>query len=225
MKNILIVEDEVLVAKQIEKTLIDNSYNSAGIAIDYTSAIELLETNPVDFVLLDVNINGEKSGIDIANYINQNLAIPFLFMTSYNDNDTLIKLKLVNPIAYLYKPINELTLLTNIDIYFNSKNKKKKEIIAIKAGAKIYNINISELMYVKSEHVYLNFYFMNRSKSIRLSFSAFLEQIPDKMMFKISRSIAVNPNFLDEIGKSTLKIQEKSFKISDSYKEKISDIL
>lgn len=225
MKNILIVEDEVLLAKLIEKTLNQNGYNSAGIAIDYTGAIELLETTHVDLVVLDININGTKSGIDLAYYINKKLSIPFIFMTSYNDNDTLNKLKLLNPIAYLNKPVNESTLLTNIDIYFNSEKNKNKDLIAIKSGSKTYNINLSDLMYVEAEHIYLNLYFLNRTKSIRLPLTTFLENISNDKLIKVNRSVAINPNFLDEIGRNNLKVQNKSFKISDIYREKLSQIL
>ena len=70
-KSILIVEDEVLVAKQIERQLIKHGYDSAGIAIDYTGAIEKLKDQKVDLVLLDININGSKSGIDVAKYLNE----------------------------------------------------------------------------------------------------------------------------------------------------------
>lgn len=224
MKNILIVEDEILIAKRIKKTLESNNYNCIGISVDYSGAIEVLENFPVDFVLLDINIYGEKSGIDIAKYINQNLSIPFLFMTSYNDNDTLNKLKLVNPVAYINKPIKEATLLTNIDIYFSSLSKKKSDIIAIKSGTKTYNINISELMYVETDHVYLNLYFTNRLKAIRLSLSNFLKQITESKLIQINRSNAINPYFLDEITKNSLKIKQKSFKISENYKEALLDL-
>lgn len=132
MKNILIVEDEILIANRIKKTLEDNGYNCIGISVDYADAIELLENTAVDFVLLDVNLNGHKSGIDIANYINLKLPAPFIFLTSYNDTITLNKLKLVNPVGYINKPINESTLLTKIDIYFSSLSKISSNIISLK---------------------------------------------------------------------------------------------
>ena len=78
-----------------------NGYNFVGIAVDYTGAIELLESNSVDLILLDIKINGSKSGIDLAKYINQNLGLPFLFLTSYNDAETLQELKHLHPIGYI----------------------------------------------------------------------------------------------------------------------------
>ncbi|ARV08264.1 hypothetical protein BTO05_00900 [Winogradskyella sp. PC-19] len=221
-KNILIVEDEVLIANQIEMFLEHNGYNSVGIAVDYTRAIELLESNPVDLILLDIKINGSKDGIDIAKYVNQNLALPFLFLTSYNDVETLKSLKVLNPIGYINKPINDATLLTNIDLYFSSTKIHTQLIIPIKSGTKTYNINCTDLQYIESEHVYTNFYFTNHRQSIRISLTKFLEQLPNKEFIQISRSTAINPTAINHIGKSSLKLNDKTFKISEKYKSNLS---
>ena len=215
-KNILIVEDEMLIAAQIQMFLEFNGYNCVGIAVDYTGAIELLESNPVDLILLDVKINGSKDGIDVANYINQNLALPFLFLTSYNDADTLKALKLLNPVGYVNKPINDATLLTNIDLYFSSSKRHTKHIVPILSGTKTYNINCTDLQYIESEHVYL--YFTNHTQTIRLSLSNFLQQLPNKELIQINRSTAMYPNSINQIGKSKLKVKNKVFKISENFK-------
>lgn len=215
-KNILIVEDEMLIAAQIQMFLEFNGYNCVGIAVDYTGAIELLESNPVDLILLDVKINGSKDGIDVANYINQNLALPFLFLTSYNDADTLKALKLLNPVGYVNKPINDATLLTNIDLYFSSSKRHTKHIVPILSGTKTYNINCTDLQYIESEHVYL--YFTNHTQTIRLSLSNFLQQLPNKELIQINRSTAINPNSINQIGKCKLKVKNKVFNISEKFK-------
>ncbi|MFK8059491.1 MAG: response regulator [Polaribacter sp.] len=221
-KNILIVEDEVLIANQIEMFLEFNGYNSVGIAVDYTGAIELLENNPVDLILLDVKINGSKTGMDVAKYINENLNLPFLFLTSYNDKETLQKLKLLHPIGYINKPINDATLLTTIDIYFSSTKIDSKTITPIVAGTKTYNINFADVLYVETEHVYLNLYLTNTKKVIRLSLINFLEQINSKQLIQINRSTAINPSFINSIDKNKVNIKDKTFKISDKYKSNLN---
>ena len=221
-KNILIVEDEVLIATQIEMFLELNGYNSVGIAVDYTGAIELLESNPIDLILLDIKINGYKSGIDLAMYINKNLNIPFLFLTSYNDKDTLQKLKLLNPIGYINKPINDATLLTNIDLYFSSTKIHTQHIVPIKSGTKIYNITCTDLQYAETDHVYVNLYFTNHKEVMRLSLTNFLQQLPNKELVQINRSTAINTNYINYLGKSKLKIKDKIFKISEKHKPNLN---
>ena len=217
-KNILIVEDEVLIATQIQMFLEFNGYNCVGIAVDYTGAIELLESNPVDLILLDIKINGFKTGIDLAKYINQNLGLPFLFLTSYNDAETLQELKHLHPIGYINKPINDATLLTNIDLYFSSTRTQTQHIVTIKSGTKTYNINCTDLQYIESEHVYINLFFKNQTQSIRISLTKFLEQLPNKELVQINRSTAINPKSIKHIGKSSLKLNNQTFKISEKYK-------
>ncbi len=221
-KNILIVEDEVLIASQIEMFLELNGYKCVGIAVDYTGAIELLESNPVDLILLDIKINGSKDGIDVAKYVNKKLGLPFLFLTSYNDVETLKELKHLNPISYINKPINDATLLTNIDLYFCSTKIHTQHIVPIQSGTKVYNINCTDLHYAESEHVYINLYFTNHTQTIRLSLTKFLEQLPNNELLQINRSTAINPNAINIIGKSKLKVKDKVFKISENHKSDLN---
>ena len=221
-KNILIVEDEVLIASQIEMFLEHNGYNCIGIAVDYSGAIELLESNPVDLILLDIKINGSKDGIDVAKYVNNNLGVPFLFLTSYNDVETLKELKHLNPIGYINKPINDATLLTNIDLYFSSTKIHTQHIVPIQSGTKTYNINCTDLQYIESEHVYINLFFTNHTQTIRISLTKFLEQLPNKELIQINRSTAINPNAINHIGKSSIKLHDKVFKISKKHKANLN---
>lgn len=221
-KNILIVEDEVLIATQIEMFLELNGYNCIGSVVDYSGAIELLESNPVDLILLDIKINGAKDGIDLAKYINKNLGLPFLFLTSYNDTDTLKKLKLLNPVGYINKPINDATLLTNIDLYFNSTKRYSQHIIPIKSGKKTYNINCTDIQYIVAEHVYVNLQFANHTEIIRISLTKFLQQLPNKELIQINRSTAINPNMINKLEKSKLTIKNKVFKISEKFKTNLN---
>ena len=225
LKNILIVEDEVLIAKQIQKILERNNYKSVGISVDYTSAIEKLETEPIDIVLIDININGKKTGIDLAEYINQKLKIPFLFLTSYSDSNMLSMLKECKPVSYLNKPINEATLLTNLDIYFSSDTHKENYKVPIKYGAKVFNVNLQELMYVESDHIYLNLHFTDRLSSIRLSLSKFLQQISEEELIQINRSVAINPNLVSMFRSNNLEIDNKTHKVSDKYKSNYKSLV
>lgn len=221
-KNILIVEDEVLIASQIEMFLEHNGYNCVGIAVDYTGATELLESYPIDLILLDIKISGSKDGIDVAKYVNKNFNLPFLFLTSYNDVETLKNLKVLSPIGYINKPINDATLLTNIDLYFSSTKIHTQHITPIKSGTKTYNINCTDLQYIESEHVYINLFFTNQTQTIRISLTKFLEQLPNKELVQINRSTAINPNAINHIGKSSVKLHNKFFKVSEKHKSNLS---
>jgi DNA-binding NarL/FixJ family response regulator len=114
--KILIVEDEPVIAENISIYLDNNDFEVSGIAYDSDEAFEQLKHNTPDAVILDINLESEKDGIDIAGYINKNIQVPFLFLTSYADKNTLEKAKAVQPGGYIVKPFNERTLLASLEI-------------------------------------------------------------------------------------------------------------
>ena len=114
--RVLIVEDEPVIAENISMYLDNNDFEVSGIAYDSAEANEQLRTNTPDAAILDVNLESEQDGIDIAGQINQKYGIPFLFLTSYSDKETLRRAKAVNPSGYIVKPFNEKTLLASLEI-------------------------------------------------------------------------------------------------------------
>jgi len=132
--RVLIVEDEPVIAENISMYLDNNDFEVSGIAYDSGEAIEQLQNNTPDAAILDINLESEEDGIDIANCINQKYQIPFLFLTSYSDKETLQRAKNVNPSGYIVKPFNERTLLASLEIAINNHaadNKKKMPLLSI----------------------------------------------------------------------------------------------
>tara|TARA_R110002072_G_scaffold303132_1_gene495129 strand:- start:2918 stop:3631 length:714 start_codon:yes stop_codon:yes gene_type:complete len=218
IKSILIVEDELLIARQIKIALLNHGYLCAGIAINYKAAKEILETTKVDLVLLDVKISGRKTGLDVALLLNALYSIPFLFITSYNDANSLHKIKELSPKGYINKPINEITVLTTIDIIFDNLKDETEKFVNINIGTTTYNIQISDLLYIKSEHVYVRLYYKKRKMLIRCSLKKFIETMPKNLLIRVSRSCAVNINFIENIGTSSLEVYGENIKISPNYK-------
>lgn len=114
--KVLIVEDEPVIAENISIYLNNNDFEVSAIAYDSDEAIEQLDLNTPDAVIMDINLESERDGIDIAGYINNKIHIPFLFLTSYSDKHTLERAKAVKPSGYIVKPFNEKTLLASLEI-------------------------------------------------------------------------------------------------------------
>ena len=87
--RVLIVEDEQVIAKNISMYLNNNDFIVSGIAYDYEEAMSELENNTPDAVILDINLDSDHDGIDTATHINNKHRLPFLFLTSYSDKETL----------------------------------------------------------------------------------------------------------------------------------------
>jgi DNA-binding NarL/FixJ family response regulator len=114
--RILIVEDEPIIAENISIYLNNNDFIVSAIAYDDDEAMHQLKWNTPDAVLLDINLDCSRDGIDIAEVINKNYNLPFLFLTSYADKETLQRAKNVQPSGYIVKPFHEKTLLSSLEI-------------------------------------------------------------------------------------------------------------
>ncbi|MGR3275000.1 putative bifunctional diguanylate cyclase/phosphodiesterase [Acaryochloris marina NIES-2412] len=114
--KILVVEDEGLIALDIESHLIDLGYQVPGIAETGADAILLaLEAQP-DLVLMDIRLKGNIDGIQAAAKITDKLDIPIIFLTAFADADTLNSAKQVSPFGYILKPFDPMDLRTSIEI-------------------------------------------------------------------------------------------------------------
>jgi DNA-binding NarL/FixJ family response regulator len=114
--KILIVEDEAIIAQNIAVYLNNSDFVVSGIAYDDEEAMLQLKQNTPDAAILDINLDCETDGIQIAEYINKNTPMPFLFLTSHADKDTLERAKKVEPWGYVVKPFNEKSLVATLTI-------------------------------------------------------------------------------------------------------------
>ena len=114
--NILIVEDEPLVAEDIAGHLEFLGFGVASIVHSGEEAVEYLKKNSPEAALLDITLSGTKDGIEVAQYINDHNKIPFVYLTSHADRSTIDRVKSTHPGGYLIKPFDENDLLTCIEL-------------------------------------------------------------------------------------------------------------
>ena len=114
--RILIVEDEPLIAADIEATLNNIDFMVSGMAHNYDDALNELKNNTPDAVLLDVNLDDLKDGIDIGTIIYEKYNLPVIYLTSYADKATLDRAKKTRPAGYIVKPFDEKDLLAGLEI-------------------------------------------------------------------------------------------------------------
>ena len=118
MKSILIIEDEILVAKSIEKILVNYGYNVVGIALNTRQAKQLILSNSIDLILSDINLNEVKSGIDFITEVKSISTVPFIFISSYSDRYTLEQADQLCPFTYITKPFSEKQLIASVNRIF-----------------------------------------------------------------------------------------------------------
>ncbi|MDD1413109.1 response regulator [Dolichospermum sp. ST_con] len=114
--KILIVEDEVIVARNIASQLNQLGYIVTGKVSSGQAAISQAADNKPDLILMDIVIKGDMDGITTANHIHEQLDIPIIFLTAYGDENTLERAKVTQPFGYIVKPFTIRDLRIAIEI-------------------------------------------------------------------------------------------------------------
>lgn len=126
--RILIVEDEPLIARDIAMMLGQNDYTVSGVVFSKEDALQELRNNTPDMVLLDINLDGGQEGIELAREINQKLQLPFVYLTSYSDKQTLRFAKETEPAGYVVKPYSEAGLCATLEIAWYNHTQKHRHL-------------------------------------------------------------------------------------------------
>jgi two-component system cell cycle sensor histidine kinase/response regulator CckA len=108
--SVLIVEDERIIAKDIQQTLQGMGYDAFAIASSAEEALERVAERCPDLVLMDIRIEGKKDGIEAARLLDELHHVPVIFLTAHTDEATLDRAKKVGPYAFLSKPVKPADL-------------------------------------------------------------------------------------------------------------------
>jgi diguanylate cyclase (GGDEF)-like protein/PAS domain S-box-containing protein len=125
--RILIVEDERIIAIDLQRRLERCGYQVVGLATSAASAVEAASELKPDIILMDIMLSGEVDGIDAATTIRTSSQIPVVFLTAFADERTLERAKLAEPYGYLLKPFKERELYTTIDMALH-KSRLHREV-------------------------------------------------------------------------------------------------
>lgn len=113
---ILIVDDEIIIARELEARLKGMGYGVAGIASSGEEAVQMAGEARPDLVLMDIVLKGDMDGIEAADIIRRTVQAPVIYVTAYADRKTLERAKVTEPFAYIVKPFSERELNANIEM-------------------------------------------------------------------------------------------------------------
>ncbi|AXG69342.1 putative transcriptional regulatory protein pdtaR [Kordia sp. SMS9] len=227
--KIVVVEDEIIIADNICDTLEDLGYEALEPAINYTEAIELIEAEKPDLAILDIQLSGRKTGIDIAEKIRKDYDFPFIFLTSNSDPLTVSQAKKVMPPAYLVKPFTKDELYTSIEIALYNYSKRIGEVndeeliikdaFFIKEKNVFIKLKFEDILFIKSEHVYAEIQLKNNQKHlIRGNLNKIITKL-NKKFVRVHRSYIVNLDYLEQIDQSNIMILNNNIPIGKKYKD------
>ena len=229
--KILVVEDEIIIADNICDTLNELGYETLEPAINYTEAIATIENEVPDIAILDIQLSGKKTGIDVAEKINKTCGFPFIFLTSNADSATVFEAKKVEPSAFLVKPFTKDELFTSIEVALYNFSKKTgqlnnesliiKDALFIKKKGVFTKLLFEDIFYLKSDHVYVEIILKdNRTQVIRVSLNDVITKMSKKFI-RVHRGYIVNLDYLEQIDNASLKINKEIIPIGKKYRENL----
>lgn len=124
--KVLIVEDEMIVALDIKRALVDLNFEVTNCVKNYDSAIYSVSTDKPDIILMDINLKKSKDGIETVKAIQKIENIPIIYLTAYSDEETISRAIQTNPISYLLKPFNRDELKSTILLGLYKINKSNE---------------------------------------------------------------------------------------------------
>ncbi|NKI32106.1 LytR/AlgR family response regulator transcription factor [Croceivirga thetidis] len=240
--KILIVEDNVIIADDMQSMLEEIGYEVVDNVIVYEQAIEVLKNNHVDLVLIDIILASDKTGIDLGRHIREVYNIPFIFVTSNSDKATVENAKTVKPDGYLVKPFEQQDLYTSIEIAlsnFNyaqksqagvgsavqeaddsfSSNSILKDSIFVKKQHLYYRIQFGDIQFIKADNVYLEVNTVDKKFLVRSPLKDYLEKLPKNKFYRAHKSYIVNVDHIDAINSKDIMINNTLIPISKDFKE------
>jgi AraC-like DNA-binding protein/CheY-like chemotaxis protein len=157
--TIIVVEDELLIAKGISVVLKNEGYKVIMNITNVEQAIEAIELHNPNLVLLDINLKDDRDGVHLGEYLRKKNTIPFVYITSSSDNVTLERIKDTNPNGIIIKPFKSIDIRTTVSVVLhNFKSSQKEDFneteiefvpFVLKEAVSYINDNIEEKIDIK----------------------------------------------------------------------------
>lgn len=239
--KIQIVEDELLVARDLAERLKQSGYDVVHISDNMDDAINAFKKHMPDLVLLDITISGNKTGIDIAHAITEIQPTPFIYITAHADALTVNKAKNTFPAAYVIKPFTTNSLLVSIELalhnfaYRNDGAEENTEVqdsniylkqnhVYIKDGYKFIKILLNDILYLNAEDNYVKIITEEKSYLVRNTLSKITDILQRNFFVRIHRSWCINTNHIDSFTENEVVIKGATIPIGRNYKDELMNI-
>jgi two-component system, response regulator PdtaR len=240
--NIMIVEDESIVALDLSMRLQKEGYEIVGIAGSSDDAIALFMEQKPDLVLMDINIRGNKDGIETAAAIKKIQEVPLIFLTAFSQSEYINRAKTVNPSAYLVKPFNNDSLHTSIQIAIHNfavlskptdpkpstaeKEETGKEALLffnnyffVKHNYRFNKFSLDDLLFAESDNNYIKLVTTNKKIALRVSLQYLADKFNHPALVRVHRGFIVNIKNIDSFNEEEIVIGSHQIPIGRNYKD------
>ena len=240
--NILIVEDESIVALDLATALHQDGYEVVGVVDQAEEAVRLFNQHVVDIVLMDIQLAGPKDGIETVADLMNIRQTPVIYLTAFTDHDTVSRVKQTHPSAFLVKPYQISNVRIAIELALNSfatrpaasaipreepreAGTTKEPIwqmgdcIFIKYNYQFVKVPLVDVLFVQANRNHISLHISDRKFVLRLSLGQLFDRVLFDRLIRIHRSYAVNIDAIQSFTEQTVVTGKGEFPIGRNYKE------
>ena len=214
--HIVIVEDEAIIAMDLQQCLQEFGYTVDEVVSTTEEAIFCVQKYQPDIVLMDIKLKGSPDGTEVVDEIQLKYRVPVIYLTSYSDDETLKRAQNTKPYGYIVKPVDENQLnITIMMVLSRVKDEKKKlsgEIVHL-GQSYTYNTKTKELYHLVEK--------VNLTKKEGEFFSFMLNRLDNDVSYE---EIIKNIWYSEDIPTSTLRslVRRVRSKLNEELIESIS---
>jgi len=232
--KILIVEDEPFIAENLQEMLSIFGYDNTEIANSANQAIKAIKTSRPDLVLLDVKIKGDQDGIELGGIIQNQYKLPFVYITSYSDKDTVNRAKHTRPLGFIVKPFTKDDVYAAIEVALFNKNRfqaaagtqpaslnpttDNNDSIFVKKKGLLEKVMYDELLWIEADgnHITMNVA-DGRTYTVRKSLKEITDKLPKDRFLRVHKSFVVQVAVVTAIDTNHVHLGDKKIPIGRSY--------
>ncbi|MEO1517810.1 MAG: response regulator transcription factor [Bacteroidota bacterium] len=232
--TIFLVEDDPMFALEVEMLVKKLEYTSFVLINDSDEALQAIKNTPPDILLLDIMIDGSLNGIELAKAIKEeNIQVPIVFLTANREEELYLQARELEPVAYLVKPFNMLTLRSAIESALlqseeaeaEEENDEQKQVIQddffyIKQSRKVHKVSIHDINWLHSEGNYCMIYTADKRFVIKTSMVRLKQRLPDELYVQIHRGYIVRLDRIEnvDLSRKILMIGSEELPIGKKYR-------
>lgn len=208
--KVYILEDEIVTQEILKQILESLNYIVCGMQTRADKALVEINKLLPDLAILDIKVEGEKSGL----WLGKQLNIPIIYLTAFSDSNNVREAMANNPVSYLQKPFNDKDLFIALSMV-RQKLKVQKQIF-IKENNYTIKITLDSILFAKKEDHYLHIHTLNGVKMIRSTVQEFLQKVNNNFI-QVHRSYIVNINHIEGFSSKIIKIKDTEIPVTSTY--------
>jgi DNA-binding LytR/AlgR family response regulator len=212
--KILLVDDEVLIAEYLKDVLISLGFRNIQLAHNIQQTFVEIEEFQPELLLLDIRMDRELEGIEIAQKINEHNTIPFIFITAHSDAQIIQQALNTNPAGYITKPFKTMDVYAAISLAIKNNPLQLEKTLIFKEGYDSVKLPINDIFFAKSDGNYIDLFTRKKKYTIRYSLDWLLDNLPEKEFKKSHRSYVVNLRKIDKISSKSIIINNTEIPVS-----------